>query len=658
MNDATDSDEPANKRYRPIEDYALVGDCHGAALVTADGAVDWCALGRFDADPVLFPVLDAALGGAWTIALDGATKVSRAYEPRTCVMRSVQEGPAGAIEVIDYMPVGRREDAGAYDYVTLAAPGWMVRRVRALRGTPSVNVRFRPAGPEWGVRRPSLDLVGRVATVNAKMGAYAPELHADFDMESDGEEVTASVTLQEGEVCHMVLCAAPEDASPVPFLDPMLGATRAFWTEWADFCRYSGPHTDRVIRSALTLKLLTYAPTGAMVAAATTSLPEHIGGSRNWDYRYCWVRDSALSLYALGAIGYSGEGHDFSRFLLSQPLPRFSPLKIMFGVQGERELAERELHHLEGYRGSKPVRVGNGAHDQIQLDVYGEMLDLAAVRVRLGAKLNPRERTLLADVADEVARVWDQPDAGLWEARCDARHYAHSKMMAWVALDRAVDLLGPRERWVAARDACYAALKEGTIHGYLPRVLAFDGEEGGEGMDAANLLAPVHGLMLSDDIMDRTVRAVEAELRTGDFVHRYHGNDGLDGEEGAFLICSFWLVDAMLATDRADEARALFDRLCDLANDVGLYAEEADPDTGAHLGNFPQAFTHLALIGAAVNLQLYEEGGKEAIKGDYADRAARATGSTEGLTGLLHTWRQTGRPVRLLSSKASVMVVP
>ncbi|MEM7490709.1 MAG: glycoside hydrolase family 15 protein, partial [Pseudomonadota bacterium] len=295
------------------------------------------------------------------------------------------------------------------------------------------------------------------------------------------------------------------------------------------------------------------------------------------------------------------------------------------------------------------------------LDVYGEMLDLAQVQVRLGGKLNPRERTLLADVADEVAAVWRQPDASLWEARSDPRHYAHSKLMAWVALDRAIDILGERAAWTAARDAVAEALREGTTGGHIPRVLPFDGDPGGEGMDASLLLAPVHGVDLPLDVLDATVRAVEAELRDGDFLRRYRGGDGLPGEEGAFLICSFWLVDAMLATDRAEEARALFERLLKLANDVGLFAEEADPETGDHLGNFPQAFTHLALIGSAVNLALHDEGGAAAIRGAYADRAERAAGATYGLagglSGLAAGVKRGGRGVRLTSSKASVLTV-
>ena len=646
-------------RYRPIEDYAIVGDCQGAGLVARDGSVGWCALGRFDAEPVLFPLLDADLGGEWVIEVAGAAddaagtvKVTRAYEEASAVLRTVFEGPDGVLEVLDYMAVGRRSGSGAFDYVTLNAPGWMVRRVHALSGSPRVAMRFRPAGPDWGREKTRARLDGRSVRLARGIAFYS-----DADLALDGDAVSAQVVLREGETRSFVLTAKPEHDDPCARVEETLRVARAFWREWANFCRYSGPHGALVLRSAITLKLLTYSPTGALVAAATTSLPEHIGGVRNWDYRYCWVRDSALSLYALGAIGYSGEGDAFSRFLMSQPLPRFSPFKIMYGIQGERELAETDLDHLEGYRGSSPVRIGNGAHDQIQLDVYGEMLDLAHVRLRLGHEPNPRERTLLCDLADEVAAVWMKPDASLWEARSRPRHYAHSKLMAWVALDRAIEMFGPRANWVAAREAANEALTEGTKGGHIPRVLPFDGDPGGEGMDAALLLAPVHGVDLPLDVLDATVRAVEDELREGDFVHRYRGGDGLPGEEGAFLICSFWLVDALLATERADEAKALFERLIDLANDVGLFAEEADPETRAHLGNFPQAFTHLALIGSAVNLQLYEEAGPAAIRGSYADRARRASGATAGIAGIVASVRQTGGLSRLISSDDSVLKV-
>ena len=663
-------DADAARRYKPIGDYGLVGDCHGCALVASNGDIDWLTLGRFDAAPLLFPILDASLGGGWSIHVEGAT-VTRAYEPRSNVLRTLHEGPDGALEVLDFMPVGRRADAGTYDYTTLAAPGWMVRRLRVVAGQVDVAMRLRAGGPDWARAEGglSLDVTSDVRSAHLRRDDSdrpAAVLYADMDLTAGDGGLLARAALSAGDVRHAVLTAAPDyrlegglalGGDGAALIERYLASTRAFWTEWMDFCRYDGPYADHVVRSALVLKLLTYAPTGAMVAAATTSLPEGIGGVRNWDYRYCWVRDASLSLYALSSIGYSGEGDAFSRFLMTQPLPRFQPLKIMYGIQGERELAETDLDHLEGYMGSKPIRIGNGAHDQIQLDVYGEMLDLAQVRVRLGGRLNPRERTLLCDVADEVAAVWRQPDASLWEARSRPRHYAHSKLMAWVALDRAVDLLGERPHWVTARDAVRNAMVEGTIGGHIPRVLPFDGDPGGEGMDAALLLAPVHGVDLPPDILDATVRAVETELRDGDFLHRYRGGDGLPGEEGAFLICSFWLVDALLATDRADEARALFDRLLGLGNDLGLFAEEADPETGAHLGNFPQAFTHLALIGSAVNLALYDEGGIDAIRGSFSDRAERAAGATSGLKGIVASVLHGGTPIRLRRSKASVLRV-
>ena len=655
-----------SERYKPIADYALVGDCHGCALVARNGDIDWLTLGRFDAAPLAYSILDADVGGRWSLRVEGAT-VTRAYEDCSNVMRTLHEGPSGVLEVLDFMPVGRRADAGTWDYTTLAAPGWMVRRIKVLEGEVELDMRLATGAPDWarasgGIR---LDATPSRRTAHVRRDDTerpAAAFYADMELAQEDDAVVARGRLQAGETRHFVLAAAPDhvfEASEDPSdrIEELLAVTQAFWREWGGFNRYRGPYEAEVRRSALALKLLTYAPTGAMVAAATTSLPEEIGGVRNWDYRYCWVRDSALSLYALGAIGYSGEGDAFSRFLMSQPLPRFSPFKIMYGIQGERELAETDLDHLEGYRGSSPVRIGNGAHDQIQLDVYGEMLDLAHVRLRLGHEPNPRERTLLCDLADEVAAVWMKPDASLWEARSRPRHYAHSKLMAWVALDRAIEMFGPRANWVAAREAANEALTEGTKAGHIPRVLPFDGDPGGEGMDAALLLAPVHGVDLPLDVLDATVRAVEDELREGDFVHRYRGGDGLPGEEGAFLICSFWLVDALLATERADEAKALFERLIDLANDVGLFAEEADPETRAHLGNFPQAFTHLALIGSAVNLQLYEEAGPAAIRGSYADRARRASGATAGIAGIVASVRQTGGLSRLISSDDSVLKV-
>ena len=648
-----------DERYKPIEDYALVGDCQGAALVARNGDIDWCTLGRFDADPILFPALDAQQGGRWSITVDGAT-TTRSYEPRSNVLRTVHDGPRGTVEVLDFMAVGRREGSSTYDYVTLTAPGWLMRRVTVLNGEADVVMTFRPAAPDWGRGETRAEMVGDEEVRFVRGMA----LYADRDgLTLKGDTVRWDRAMTTGDSVCFTLAAKHEHANPCARVGEALNVARAFWSEWAEFCRYSGPHEEQVLRSALTLKMLTYSPTGALVAAATTSLPEHIGGHRNWDYRYCWVRDSALTLYGLSAIGYSGEAEDFAGFLMNLPLPRFTPLQIMYGIHYEHELHEENLEHLEGYRGSKPVRVGNGAHDQVQIDIYGELLDLALVRQRLGWEPNDHMRMFLEDTADTVVDIWDKPDAGLWEARNEPQHYGHSKMMAWVALDRAIAVLGERPAWVEAREKVMASLRHAAEEvGHLGRIVPFREADGttrpaGKGSDAALLLTPAHGVPLAPDVLDRTVRAVEAELRHDDFLHRYKGEDGLEGEEGAFLICSFWLVDALLATGRGEEAEAMFDRLCTLGNDVGIFAEEADPETGAHLGNTPQAFTHLALIASAVNLQLWREGGGEAVKGTYADRAGRAIGATEGLRGLWETWKQTGRPVRFTNSKDSVLRV-
>ena len=637
-------------QYKPIEDYALVGDCAGCALVASNGDIDWCALGRFDAEPMLFPILDHAKGGTWSIRVEGA-RVSRSYEHHSNVLRTVYETDEGRLVVKDFMPVGRRSESSTYDYVTLNTPGWMVRRLRVARGTVDVEMRFTPGGGDWARRERDLSLDGRSATID-RAGFYA-----DGPLELEDGSLVSRERLAEGDIRHFTLTAKREHRNPSTRIEAMLATTRAFWTEWAEFCRYGGAHEERVMRSALVLKLLTYSATGALVAAATTSLPEDIGGVRNWDYRYCWIRDSALSLYALSAIGYSGEAHDFAGFITNLPLPRFTPLQIMYGIHGERELAEEDLDHLEGYEGSKPVRIGNGAYDQVQIDVYGEIIDLMHVRAALGHALTDHEKMFIADVADEICHIWRSPDASLWEARSRPRHYAHSKFMAWVGLDRAIDLLGEREDWVRNRDAVLEAVREGAgKSGRLDRVLPFEDDPGGEGADASLLLAPAHGLPLTRDELDATVRGVEADLRHGDFVHRYDGEDGLPGEEGAFLICSFWLVDALLMTDRGEEAEALFDSLCGLANDVGLFAEEADPETRAHLGNMPQAFTHLALVASAVNLELWREGGTQAVLGNYGDRAKRASGHTEGLRGIVETALRKGS-VRVLPSKDSVLEV-
>jgi GH15 family glucan-1,4-alpha-glucosidase len=409
-----------------------------------------------------------------------------------------------------------------------------------------------------------------------------------------------------------------------------------------------------VRRSALALKLMTCASSGALAAALTTSLPEDPGGARNWDYRYCGLRDAGFTLYALAVLGYGGEArrfHDYLARSIRESLPR---LQTIYGIGREHELTERVLDHLDGHGGSRPVRVGIGAHRQRQIDVYGQILDLALLYRSLGYELDEQYRRLLATFAEFVAAHWQEPDQGLWAMRGPPRHHVHGKLMSWVAMDRARQLFDDGRDWaaLAARIRAEIALRAVDRE---RRHLAqgFDG-----GVDAAVLLAPMLGFPAGGGVLDQTIDSVEHALARGDFLRRYEGPDGLGGEEGAFLACSFWLVDAKLAEGRADEASALLGRLVRCANDVGLYAEGIDPHSGAFLGNFPQAFTHLALIGSAVNLQLHRRRGASALAGSYADRAGRALAATFGWHGLRTTLERSRRVARLRSSPASKLAWP
>jgi GH15 family glucan-1,4-alpha-glucosidase len=633
---------------RPIRDYALVGDCHGAALISSEGSVDWCALLRFDGDPVFFRLLDAARGGSWTVAPEGVVRTSRAYRPRTNILVTRFETRSGVLEVADFMPVGRKRTAGVHDYVTLNAPGWLVRRFSCVAGWVRLVTRFCPREEGFRLEPPAITLCeGRVACE----GGLSLWHGGEAAREEDG--VTIRLDLREGETESCVMTRIPPLVDPRAHCDDLLATTEAFWREWTEYSRYRGPYAEAVERSALALKLLTYAPTGAIVAAATTSLPEEIGGGRNWDYRFSWIRDATFALFSLSVLGYSGEGRRFSEFLTRRCLREGAQLRIMYSIEGEPFLPEQVLDHLEGYRGSRPVRTGNGAAEQRQLDVFGEILDWAELRANLGARLTADEKGLLKGIADHVCATWRVPDQGLWEARSEPREYVQGKAMAWVTLDRAARLLGDRDLWRKTREAIVAAiLREGTAGDPPFLAQAF----GVHHPDAALLQIPLLGLPLDGDLLDRTVRRVEEELRSGDFVYRYRGADGVEGEEGAFFITSFWLVEALLVTGRAEEAQRLFERLLEETNDVGLYAEEIDPASREFLGNFPQAFTHLALISSAALLHLHEIGGRRAIEGTNTDRARRLVGATEGTRALLYALIR-NRGVRLLSSKKSVLAL-
>ncbi len=635
--------------YTPIRDYAVIGDCHGCALVGLDGSIDWAALRRFDADPIFCRLLDAGLGGFWSIRPQGASTSTRQYLPDTNVLVTTFTVGASVLRVTDFMPVGRELDAGAHDYVSLNAPNWIVRRIEAVQGAVDVEVRYRPS------RRFARDAVVLSVADGAVHATQLPALHSDLPFAVVDGIAVARVTLAEGQQHDLVLAGnTVSGQAPAARIEEFLAITTAFWREWIAYCRYSGPHVDAVRRSALVLKAMTFAPTGALVAALTTSLPEEIGGERNWDYRFTWLRDGSLMLYALASLGYSGEARRYHGFLATACAQTLPDVHIMYGIDHSSDLEEQVLDHLEGYAGSRPVRVGNGAYRQRQIDVYGETLDLALLYQTLGEPLSTQYLRLLRTFADFVATHWQDPDQGLWEMRGPPRHHVHGKLMSWVAMDRAASLFDDAGRWRQLADSIRADIEAHAIDssgGHLKQ--AYDG-----GVDAAVLLAPMLAFPLAPATLARTIDAVAQQLGQDDLVLRYRSDDGLTGEEGAFLICSFWLVDARLAAGQVDTARGQFERLLAQANDVGLYAEEINPVDGAFLGNFPQAFTHLALINSAVNLDLYERFGAEGLCGSHADRAKRAVVATAGWRGLVASIGAAGLGARLKSSDASKLAWP
>lgn len=644
---AIGSGQQDGNRYPPLRDYAVIGDCHGAALISRTGDVDWCCLGRFDNDPIFCRILDADHGGFLSVSPTDRFSNSRAYLEGTNILRTQFSTDGGSIAVTDFMPVGRQPGAGTHDYVNLNAPGWLVRIIDGVQGTVPLRVSYRP----------SVAFASRPAVIASTLNCLAVEdgphlYHDGMTFSVDGDIASAILKLRAGDRRVLVVTSALTQSIPTGRADRFLEITQAFWQEWIGYCRYDGPYRDAVRRSALALKLLTYAPTGAIAAAPTTSLPEEIGGTRNWDYRYCWLRDASFTLFALAALGYGGEARRFSAFLPQVCAATYPDLQIMYGIGGEHELSERTLDHLDGYMGSRPVRTGNGAYDQRQIDVYGEVLDWAHLFRTLGGRFDSDARKMLAALADYVASHWQESDQGLWEMRGPPRHHVHGKIMSWVALDRAIRLLGSRPDWETERGRIVEDVHSRGLDAAGGHLLqAYDHP----GMDAALLLAPMVAFPIDRATLEATVAAVESELRHGDLVYRYKSEDGLEGSEGTFLICSFWLVDALLHLGRHGEAKALFERLIGLANDVGLYAEEIEPESRAFLGNFPQAFTHLALVAAAVQLKLFEDRGASAITGSHADRARSGVGATLGWRALWAAFKATRRVGRVLSSRRSVL---
>jgi GH15 family glucan-1,4-alpha-glucosidase len=581
----------------PIEDYALIGDCETAALVSRAGSIDWLCWPRFDSGACFAALIGEPANGRWILAsADDNARITRRYRDRTLVLETRIESPSGVVIVTDFMPPrGRNSD--------------IVRIVRGERGRMRMRMElvlrfdYGRAVP-WVTRLPD-------GALRAIAGPDMVVLHTPVTLVGKDMTTVAEFDVNAGESIPFVLTHGPSHEAPPQAVDAeaSLAATEAFWQEWSAQCEPGGQWLDAVVRSLITLKALTYAPTGGIVAAPTTSLPELIGGSRNWDYRYCWLRDATLTLLALMNAGYYDEARSWRDWLLRAAAGAPSQLQIMYGLAGERRLAEFEVDWLAGYEQSRPVRIGNAAHDQRQLDVFGEVLD-ALYQARKGG-LDGRQEDLNFEraVIEHVETVWQKTDQGIWEVRGEPRHFTYSKVMTWVAIDRGIraveqfGLEGPVDRWRALRDTIHA---EVCSHGYDSNIGSFVQSYGSPYLDASLLLIPTTGFLPADDPRVRgTIAAVERRLFVDGFLHRYDTrttDDGLPAGEGAFLACSFWMADAYTLIGRLDDAKELFERLLALRNDVGLLAEEYDTHAKRQVGNFPQAFSHIALVNTAHNL--------------------------------------------------------
>jgi alpha,alpha-trehalase len=603
--------------YPPIADYALLSDCHSGALVSKDGSIDWCTFHRYEARPVFARILDWAKAGFFRIApLDDEYESTRRYLPGTNVLETTFRTPSGTIVLTDCFAF--RMPAPGADAHSAHPDHQLIRLARCTDGEVAVKVKLVPRF-DYGLTTPRLEMLADDLVV-VYGGADALVLQSELPFgHAERSATEGNRTLRAGEEAFVVLTyQLPHELEPRRLtreeVHAKLEETTSTWAAWAERCTYEGPYREQVLRSALVLKALTNGPTGAIVAAATTSLPEEIGGERNWDYRFCWLRDSALTLNALFALGYTDEAHAYMAWLRRTTAGRARELQIMYGVGGERLLPEVELDWLEGYRGSRPVRIGNGAYSQFQLDVFGELLDTVWVYRQHGGEIDDIFWEFLGRVAGAVIDRWREPDQGIWEIRGDPRHFTYSKVMAWVALDRVVRIAeldgreGALDEWRANRDELRELIEREGVHPETGAFLQSFGD-GGK-LDASNLMIPIVGFVEHDDPRARsTFERTTSELSADGFVYRYvtDGVDGLSGEEATFAICSFWLVECLARAGEADRARELFERLLGFCNDVGLLAEEIDPHSGELIGNFPQAFSHVGLIQAAIALDLPRE---------------------------------------------------
>ena len=590
--------EPETQPLR-IEDYALIGDCRTGALVGINGSIDWLCWPRFDSEACLAALLGTSKNGRWLIApAQEAIRVTRSYRSHTMVLETIFETAEATVAIIDFMPAG-------------GDPSSIVRRVEGRRGSTAMHMHLRLRF-DYGSSTPWVTKLADGTGIGAIVGANFVALRTSVPMEGEDHATIAKFTVEEGQSTDFCLTWGQSNLPPPEPIDTAqaLEETEEYWRTWSERCQYKGRYREEVLRSLLTLKALTYAPTGGIVAAVTTSLPEQLGGSRNWDYRYCWLRDATLTLIALMQGGYTEEAEAWRDWLHRAIAGNPDELQIMYGIAGERRLIEWSPSWLPGYQGASPVRIGNAASEQLQLDVYGEVMGALSIARHAGLAEPEEAWPMQVRFIEHLEAIWDQPDDGIWEVRGDRRHFTHSKVMAWLAVDRALrdaesfDMAAPLDRWRALRDHMHAVICE---RGFDTKLNSFVQSFGSTALDASLLLIPQTGFLPADDPrVAGTIEAIERDLLVDGFVLRYRtetGTDGLPPGEGAFLPCSFWLADAYALQGRNDKAGVLFERLIALSNDVGLLSEEYDPGAGRLVGNMPQAFSHLALIGTALNMQ-------------------------------------------------------
>jgi GH15 family glucan-1,4-alpha-glucosidase len=609
---------------RSIGDYAIIGNSRSAALISRDGALEWLCWPRFDSASWFAALLDPERGGCFSVHPAGPYQATRRYVGDTNVLETTFQSANGVMRLTDLMPVST-EDAKRH---ALWPEHEILRRMECVHGEVAIELTYAPR-PDYARASVALHDRGRMG-IFCDNGDEVLVLRAEDPLEisTGSRDARGNFTLRQGESRYISLVFSKREPAVLPPLgaaaNSRVDASLAWWTRWIERCQYEGPFRGAVVRSALALKLMTYAPSGAVIAAPTTSLPEDPGGVRNWDYRYCWLRDSSLTLQALLDLGYTAEAASFLSWAIHTTRITWPELQVVYDVYGGAELTEQELTHLAGFANSRPVRIGNGAQGQLQLDIYGEVLDAVYQYVRRGGQLDRLTKRMIVGLGNTVSKRWREPDEGIWEIRAGRRHHTYSKAMCWVALDRLLQLHQaghvtlPAERFARERADIRDLIEQ---RGYNDRIGSYVSVLDGNDVDASLLMLARYGVVdPSSPRMRSTLDAIRSRLGANGLLYRYRGaGDGLPGSEGAFGICSFWAVSAQAMAGDVDGATMAFERILSFANDVGLFSEEIDPATGAALGNFPQAFTHVGLIDAALMLAA-------ATRGDEMRPVTGATG--------------------------------